>query len=135
MSSMYDSRVVYPPEFDEVDLTQCETCKHKDYDFQCGQIGYCITDCGEGYVLCRILEEKGYIQANMDWAVHDGELVEGIELYKRQCQKFMENLKKLGYNSTIRHHPLQKNYLSTVIIDGYKPIELCHIFLKLDVIK
>ena len=132
--SVYSSLEVYPSEYD-VDLSQCDTCQHKNYDYECGQIGYCITDCGEGYVLCKILEEKGYIQANIDWAVHDGEVVEGLELYKRQCQKFVENLKKLGYNSTIYHHPLQKKYLSTVFIPGYRPIELAHIFQKMDVIK
>ena len=121
-------------EFD-VDLTPCETCKHKDYDFECGQIGYCITDCGEGYVVSSLLQEKGYGQCNRDWFKIDGMLLEGVELYNQECKKLQENLKKLGYNSTIHHHPLQKNYLSTVIIDNYRPIELCHIFLKLDVIK
>lgn len=134
MSSIYNSRVVYPPEYD-VDLTQCLHCKHKNYNYECGQIGYCITDCGEGYVISEILEEKGYKQVNIDWVLHDGELVEGLELYKRQCQKFVDNMKKLGYHGIIYHHPLQKKYLSTVFIPGYRPIELCHIFMKLDVIK
>lgn len=133
--SVYSSLEVYPSEFDDVDLSKCDTCEHKNYDYECGQIGYCITSCGESYVLCRILEEKGYIQANIDWVVHDGELVEGLELYKRQSQKFVENLKKLGYTSIIYHHPLQKKYLSTVYIPGYRPIELAHIFKNLDVIK
>ena len=121
-------------EFD-VDLTQCETCKHKNYDYECGEIGYCITSCGEGYVLGRILEEKGYIQTNIDWGIQDGELVPGLELYTRQCKKFMDNLQELGYTSTLYHHKLQKKYLSTVIIHGYRPIELAHIFMKMDVIK
>lgn len=119
----------------EVDTTKCQTCQHKDYDFECGQIGYCITDCGETYVIGSILQEKGYGQCNIDWFKIDDIFYEGLELNNRECRKLMDNLSKLGYNSTLHHHPLQKNYLSTVIIDGYKPIELCHIFQKLDVIK
>lgn len=133
--SVYSSIQVYPPEFDEIDQTPCETCNHKNYDYECGQIGYCITSAGEGYVLSKILTEKGYIQVNLDWAVHDGEVVEGLELYKRQAKKFVENLKKFGYNAIIYHHPHQKKYLTTVYIPGYKPIELAHIFQKMDVIK
>ena len=133
--SVYSSMQVYPREFDEIDLSKCATCEHQDYDFRCGEIGYCITDCGEGYVVSKLLIEKGYIQVNLDWAVHDGEVVEGLELYKRQAKKFTENLKKLGYNSIIYHHPLQKKYLTTVYIPGYRPIELCHIFQQMDVIK
>lgn len=124
------------PNFNEldIDLTQCETCKHKDYDFECGQIGYCITSCGEGYVIGNILQEKGYRQCNIDWFKIDGLFYEGLELNTNECKKLMKNLQKLGYNSTLHHNPLQKNYLSTVIIEGYKPIELCHVFMEMDVI-
>lgn len=124
------------PNFNEldIDLTQCETCKHKDYDFECGQIGYCITSCGEGYVIGNILQEKGYRQCNIDWFKIDDLFYEGLELNTNECKKLMKNLQKLGYNSTLHHNPLQKNYLSTVIIEGYKPIELCHVFMEMDVI-
>lgn len=122
-------------EFEDIDLTECQTCKHKNYDFECGQIGYCITKCGEGYVVGSLLHEKGYGQANIDWAHIDGVFCEGIELYNEECRKLMQNLKKLGYNSTLYHHPLQKKYLSTVIIENHRPIELSHILMKLDVIK
>lgn len=121
-------------EFD-VDLTPCETCKHKNYNFECGQIGYCITDCGEGYVISSILHEKGYGQCNTEWANINGVLTEGLELYNEECKKLMKNLRELGYNSILCHAPLQKKYLSTVIIDNYRPIELCDVFMKLEAIK
>ena len=121
-------------EFD-VDLTPCETCQHRNYDYECGQIGYCITSCGEQYVISEILNEKGYYQVNIDWAIIDGVLIEGIELYERQSINFMENLQRLGYESTLHHHPMQKNYLRTIVITGYNPIELAHIFQELDEIK
>ena len=130
----FDRRFELPTDEFDVDLTQCETCKHKNYDFECGQIGYCITSCGEGYVIGSILQEKGYSQCNIDWFRIDDLFYEGLELYTRECKKLMKNLQKLGYNSTLHHHPLQKKYLSTLIIDGYKPIELCHVFMKMDVI-
>ena len=130
----FDRRFELPTDEFDVDLTQCETCKHKNYDFECGKIGYCITDCGEGYVIGSILQEKGYGQCNIDWFRIDDLFYEGLELYTRECKKLMKNLQKLGYTSTLHHHPLQKKYLSTLIIDGYKPIELCHVFMKMDVI-
>lgn len=130
----FDRRFELPTDEFDVDLTQCETCKHKNYDFECGQIGYCITSCGEGYVIGSILQEKGYGQCNVDWFRIDDLFYEGLELYTRECKKLMKNLQKLGYTSTLHHHPLQKKYLSTLIIDGYKPIELCHVFMKMDVI-
>lgn len=130
----FDRRFELPTDEFDVDLTQCETCKHKNYDFECGQIGYCITSCGEGYVIGSILQEKGYGQCNIDWFRIDDLFYEGLELYTCECKKLMKNLQKLGYTSTLHHHPLQKKYLSTLIIDGYKPIELCHVFMKMDVI-
>ena len=33
---IYDPRIAYPPEFDEIDLTICENCK-----FDCDIHGYC----------------------------------------------------------------------------------------------
>lgn len=131
----FDRRFELPNYNEDVDLTKCETCKHKNYNFACGQIGYCITDCGESYVVGMLLRKKGYGQANIDWAHINGVFHEGIELNNRECKKLITNLKKLGYSSLLYHHPLQKKYLSTVIIDNYRPIELCHIFTKLDVIK
>lgn len=128
----FDRRFELPTDEFDVDQTECETCKHKNYDFACGQIGYCITSCGEGYVIGKLLEEKGYGQVNPDWFKIDDIFYEGLELYNRECKKLMENLQKFGYNSTIHHHPLQKKYLSTIVIDGHKPIELCHIFMKLE---
>jgi hypothetical protein len=119
----------------DVDQTACETCPHQNYNFTCEDIGYCITDCGENYVICSILQSKGYVQANIDWAWINGLFYEGIELYKTDAKKFIENMKALGYGSTLYHHPLQKNYLCTVIIDNHRPIELAHILTKLDVIK
>lgn len=130
----FDRRFELPTNEFDVDLTQCETCKHKNYDYTCGDIGYCITSCGEGYVIGKILQEKGYGQCNIDWFRIDDLFLEGLELYTRECKKLMKNLQKLGYTSTLHHHPLQKKYLSTVIIDGHKPIELCHVFMKMDVI-
>lgn len=131
----FDRRFELPTFNDDVDLTECETCQHKDYDFTCGQIGYCIKKCGEGYVIGSILMEKGYGQVNTDWFRIDDVLYDGLELSKRECKKLKDNLEKLGYNSTLHHHPLQKRSLNTIIIDSHRPIELCHVFQKLDVIK
>ncbi len=36
---MYDSRIVYPPEFDEIDLSPCKSCT-----FDCEFFGYCIDE-------------------------------------------------------------------------------------------
>lgn len=126
-------RFELPAHTEDVDLS-CQTCKHTQYDFECGQIGYCIEECGEVYVVSSLLNEKGYGQVNLDWVLVDGEYCEGIELYNRECKKLAKNLKQLGYNVVIRHHPMQKKYLSTVFISSHRPIELCHIFMKLDVI-
>lgn len=123
------------PNPDDVDQTQCETCIHKNYQFACGQIGYCITTCGESYVVGTLLHEKGYGQCNLDWFNIQGIMYEGIELTNRECRKLMQNLHELGYPSTLHHHPLQKRALSTVIVDNYKPIELCHVFQELEAIK
>ena len=115
----------------EVDLTQCIGCT-----FECGTVGYCVKECGAGYIISTLLEEKGYRQANLDHFLYLGKIITGIELYKRQCQKFMENMKRLGYTCTLVHHALQKNYLSTVVIgNGENPIDVAHLFLDLDVIK
>lgn len=130
----FDRRFELPTDEFDVDQTQCLTCEHKNHDFECGQIGYCITSCGEGYVIGSILQEKGYGQVNIDWFKIDDLFYEGIELSNPECKKLMKNLSKLGYTSTLHHHPLQKQYLSTVIIDGHNPIELCHVFMKMDVI-
>lgn len=136
MSSMYDSRVVYPPEFDEVDLSKCETCKHTNYDFECGDIGYCITSCGENYVIVSLLQEKGYVkQINTDSFPKNGKVFFGIEMYKSEAKIFMENMTRLGHTCTTHNYPIGKNYLTTVLIDGgVNPIELCGEILKLDVI-
>lgn len=131
----FDRRFELPNFNDETDLSKCETCKHKNYDFECGQIGYCITECGESYVIGSILQEKGYGQCNIDWFRIDDLFYEGLELYIPECKKLMKNLEKLGYTSTLHHHPLQRNYLSTIIIDNYRPIELAKVFQEeLDVI-
>ena len=130
----FERRFELPDHTDEVDLTKCENCQHKNYDYTCGDIGYCITDCGEGYVIGSILMEKGYGQVNMDWFKIDDTIYDGLELSKRECRKLMENLQRLGYSSTMHKHALQKRSLCTVIIDNYSPIELAHIFMKLDVI-
>lgn len=128
-----------PPTISEldVDLSQCETCKHKNYAFTCGQIGYCITDCGEGYVVGSILcEEKGYCQCNIDFVFRNGKNIPGVELYKRETKKFIDGLNKLGHTCELYQHPCGKKYLATVIIDGgVKPISLCHEFLKLEAVK
>lgn len=129
-----------PPTYEnfDVDLTQCENCIHKNYDFECGQIGYCITDCGESYVVGSLLYEKGYInQINTDFAYDEnGEIVPGIEFYRPEAKKFIKNMEKLGHTCTTYNHPLGKKYLTTVIIDsGIKPISLCGEFLKLEAIK
>ena len=36
---MYDPRTVYPPEFDEIDLSMCENC-----NFDCDIHGYCMNE-------------------------------------------------------------------------------------------
>ena len=131
----FERRFELPTFPEDIDLTQCETCEHKNYHFQCGQIGYCITSCGEGYVIGSLLQEKGYGQCNIDWFRQDDLFYEGLELSHRECKKLQKNLRELGYNSTLHHHPLQKNYLRTLIIDSHRPIELCHIFMKLEAIK
>ena len=104
---------------------ECETCK---YTPECSEIDYCITDCGENYVINTLLEKEGYRNVNIDWIFTDDLTLEGIELYTPDAKKLMENLSILGYSSTLHHKPLQKSYLSTVVIDGYRPIELCPIF-------
>ena len=108
----------------------CDGC-----DFECGTIGYCIKD-GENYIVSKLLYQKGYGRANIDFGFINRKYVPGIELYKRQCKKFMENMTKLGHNCILYNHPYGKTYLSTVIIDnGVQPIELCLDLLELDVIK
>jgi len=129
--SMYDCMEVYPSSFDEVDQSQCEDC-----NFECGTIGYCRKECGDNYIVCTLLVNKGYVQANIDFGYIQGKNVPGVELYKRQCGKFMRNMNELGHKCTLFQHPMGRNYLATVIIDdGVQPIELCHDFLKLDVVK
>ena len=129
--SMYDCMEVYPPSFDEVDLSRCEDC-----DFECGQVGFCVKDCGENYIVSTLLIQKGYKQANIDFGFIGRKYAPGIELYHRQCGKFMENMNRLGHKCTLYHHPMGKKYLSTVIVDdGVDPIELVLDILKLDVVK
>ena len=129
--SVYSEYEVYPSWVDDIDLTECETC-----DFECGTIGYCLKESGENYIVSSLITGKGYKQCNIDFVFINSEFVPGVELYKRECQKFMKNLHELGHECTLHQHPLGKKYLATVIIDGgVKPIELCLDFLKLEVIK
>ncbi len=65
MSSMYDSRQVYPPSFDDLDLSTCETC-----GFDCDIYGYCKetaindVDLQDDY-LNDVLKSKGYGGCNL----------------------------------------------------------------------
>ena len=36
---MYDTRIVYPLEYDQIDFSMCEDCS-----FQCDVHGYCINE-------------------------------------------------------------------------------------------
>lgn len=126
-----------PPTFDEdIDLTRCETCQHKDYGFTCGDIGYCITSCGESYVIGDILRHKGYGQVNTDWAYDENKrIIPAIEVYKKVSRKLIEGIEKLGHTCSTYHHPMQKPYLIDIIIDGgVEPITICNDLIKLDVI-
>ena len=137
--SVYSSLEVYPSEFDEVDLSQCGC------DFECGTVGYCLKTYGREYIISKLLSDKGYKQANLDWgrigiSEDEGKVtykhVPGIELYRRQVPKFIANMKQLGYDCSTYTHPLGKRYLQTVIIEnGIDPITIAHEFLKLDVVK
>ena len=126
--SIYSEREVYPSWYDEIDTRQCENC-----NFECGTIGFCLKDCGENYIVSTIVTRKGYRQCNIDLVFRNGENVPGVEIYKRQSQKFMSNLHELGHTCELYQHPLGKKYLSTIIIDGgVNPIDLCLDFLKLE---
>jgi hypothetical protein len=116
--------------FDEVDLTSCIDC-----DFECGTVGYCLNECGESYIVSKLITDKGYYQCNIDTVYMNGEFVRGVEIYKRQAKKFIANMEKLGYNCILHQHPLGKKYLATVIVEGHDPIDLCVDFLKLEVVK
>ena len=129
--SIYSQYEVYPSWVDEIDTRQCEDCT-----FECGTIGYCLKDCGENYIVSQLITSKGYRQCNIDYIYLNGETVPGVEIYKRQAQKFMDNLHELGHKCEMIQHPFGKNYLATIIIDnGINPIELSLDFLKLEVIK
>ena len=129
--SIYSEREVYPSWFDEVDTKQCENC-----NFPCGTIGFCLKDCGENYIVSKLITDKGYYQCNIDMVYMNGENLFGCEIYKRQAKKFMDNLHELGHTTELIQHPYGKKYLATVIIDGgVNPIELCLDFLKLEVVK
>lgn len=129
--SIYSQYEVYPSWVDEIDTSECEDCT-----FECGTIGYCLKDCGENYIVSKLITSKGYCQCNIDYVYLNGETVPGVEIYKRQSQKFMDNLHELGHKCEMIQHPFGKKYLATIIIDnGINPIELSLDFLKLEVIK
>jgi len=125
--SIYSETMSNTPEI--VDL-QCGGC-----DFECGTVGFCLKECGENYIILRLLIDKGYIHANLDYCRLNDEKVTGIELYKRQSKRFIENMNRLGYTCSIVPHEYQKKHLCTVVIDGENPIDIAYDFLKLDVIK
>lgn len=120
------------PSLPEMDQSECGC------DYECGTVGYCLKECGESYIINTLLADKGYRQANYSFGYLPGEKtpVPGIELYKRQAKKFINNMKQLGYDCTVYHPPMGKKYLDVVIIEnGIDPMSVAHEFLKLDVIK
>ena len=123
-----------PPNYDGLDVDQrpCETC-----NFNCGEIGYCLDECGENYIICSLFVNKGYTVANKDWGRDDtGEILPGVQIYKREAKKFIKNMAKLGYSCTTYNHPLGKPYLTTVIIDGgVEPINLAGVLVAMEAIK
>lgn len=137
--SIYNPIEVYPREYDEI--TECQN----NCEFECGTVGYCLEECGENYIINTILDEKGYTQANIDWGrigIQEDETtvvyktVPAIEIYRRQARKFIDNMKKLGYNCSQYDHPDGKRYLTSIIIEhGINPITIAHVLLKLEVVK
>jgi len=123
---------------EEPDTSECGC------DFECGTVGYCLKKCGANYIISKLLSDKGYKQPNLDWGrigISEDEgktiytTVPGIEMYRRQVQKFIANMKQLGYDCSTYTHPLGKRYLQTVIIEnGIDPITIAYEFLKLDVV-
>lgn len=131
--SVFSSIDVYPSFFDDtrdIELN-CDECT-----FECGLIGYCIKECGGNYIINTLLENKGYKHVNLDYIIFKRECVPCIQMYTRQCKKFIDDLERLGYSGVMFHHPRGKAYLSHVIIDGgVDPVELCDVFLDLEMVK
>ena len=129
----FDRRFELPTEYgDDIDLTKCETC-----DFECGTIGYCLKECGEHYIICKLFTDKGYTQANKDWGRSpEGKMIPGVEIYKNEAKKFIRAMAAMGHTCTTYNHPLGKRYLTTVIIDGgAQPIDLALDLLKMEAIR